>query len=82
MGNGLKNQFKEFFEDDATNMIMIATGRTTKPYKGYKENRQIQFKNDDLELLKSEFGDKIEYISSRIYKKFRCKTKMNPEITV
>lgn len=68
MGNGLKNQFKEFFIDDATNLIVIWAGRTSKPYKGYKENRQIQFKNDDLELLKKEFGDKIEYLSPRIYK--------------
>lgn len=68
MGNGLKNQFKEFFIDDATNLIMIQAGRTSRPYKGFKENRQIQFKNDDLELLKKEFGDKIEYLSPRIYK--------------
>jgi len=68
MGNGLKNQFKEFFIDDATNLIVIWAGRTSKPYKGYKENRQIQFKNDDLELLRKEFGDKIEYLSPRIYK--------------
>lgn len=68
MGNGLKNQFREFFIDDATNLIVIWAGRTSKPYKGYKENRQIQFKNDDLELLRKEFGDKIEYLSPRIYK--------------
>ncbi len=68
MGNGLKNQFKESFIDDATNLIMIQAGRTSRPYKGFKENRQIQFKNDDLELLKKEFGDKIEYLSPRIYK--------------
>ena len=68
MGNGLKNQFKEFFIDDATNLILIQAGRTSKPYKGFKENRQIQFKNEDLDLLKEEFGDNIEYISPRIYK--------------
>lgn len=68
MGNGLKNQFREFFIDDATNLIVIWAGRTSKPYKGFKENRQIQFKNDDLELLRKEFGDKIEYLSPRIYK--------------
>lgn len=68
MGNGLKNQFKEFFIDDATNLIIIQAGRTSKPYKGFKENRQIQFKNEDLELLKKEYGDNIEYLSPRIYK--------------
>lgn len=75
MGNGLKNQFKEFFIDDATNLILIQAGRTSKPYKGFKENRQIQFKNEDLELLKKEFGDNIEYISPRIYKEVQVQYK-------
>ena len=75
MGNGLKNQFKEFFIDDATNLILIQAGRTSKPYKGFKENRQIQFKNEDLDLLKKEFGDNIEYISPRIYKEVQVQYK-------
>ena len=68
MGNGLKNTFKEFFVDDATNTIFISNGYTTKAYRGFKEGRLIQFKNDDIEDLKKEFGDKIEYLSARIYK--------------
>ena len=67
MGNGLKNTFKKFFSDDATNTIFVRPGMTSKAYKGFKEGRIIQFKNDDLELLKKELGNKIEYISSRIY---------------
>lgn len=67
MGNGLKNTFNAFFIDDAQNMIYAYPGRTTKAYKGFKENRRIQFKNDDLELIKNKFGDKIEYISARFY---------------
>lgn len=68
MGNGLKNTFKAFFTDDATNTIFVGAGRTTKAYKGFKEGRRIQFKNDDIELLKKELGDRIEYITARIYK--------------
>ncbi len=68
MGNGLKNTFKAFFVDDATNAIFVGSGSTTKAYKGFKEGRRIQFKNDDLELLKTELGDKIEFLSARIYK--------------
>lgn len=68
MGNGLKNQFEEFFMDDATNAIFIYAGRTSKPYGGFKENRRIIFKNEDLALIEKEYGDKIEYISPRIYK--------------
>lgn len=75
MGNGLKNTFKEFFSDDATNTISIWPGRTTKPYKGFKEGRRIQFKNEDLELLKSEFANRIEYITARISKGVQARYK-------
>lgn len=68
MGNGLKNTFKAFFTDDATNTIFVWAGRTTKAYKGFKEGRRIQFRNNDIELLKKELGDRIEYITARIYK--------------
>ena len=61
--------------DDATNSVFVWAGRTSKPYQGFKENRQIQFKNDDLELLKKEFGDKIEYLSPRIYKNVNVRYK-------
>ncbi len=75
MGNGLKNTFNEFFMDDAQNVIFISTGRTTKAYHGFKEGRRIQLKNEDFDLLKKEFGDKIEYISARIYKSVSAKYK-------
>ena len=54
-GNGLKNTFQEFFLDDATNTLFVFAGRTSKPYKGYKADRRIEFKNDDLSDIKSEF---------------------------
>lgn len=75
MGNGLKNTFKEFFEDDATNTIFVSAGRTTKAYGGFKEGRRIQFKNEDLELLRKELGSRIEYISARIYKGINARYK-------
>lgn len=68
MGNGLKNTFKELFVDDATNTIFIYNGYTTKAYRGFKEGRLIQFKNDDIEDFKKEFGSKIEYLSARVNK--------------
>jgi putative ABC transport system permease protein len=75
MGNGLKNTFKEFFVDDATNAIFVGSGFTTKAYKGFKEGRRIQFKNEDLELLKKELGDRIEYLSARVYKGVQARYK-------
>ncbi len=49
MGNGLKTTFKSFFVDDATNVIFIYPGNTSEAYKGFKEGRRIQLKNDDIE---------------------------------
>ena len=67
-GNGLKNTFQEFFMDDATNVIFIYPGTTSKPYKGYKSNRRIEFDNSDLEDIKKNFPFFLEYISPRIFR--------------
>ena len=66
-GNGLKNQFDEFFMDDATNVFFIFPGRTSMPYKGFKSNRDIEFKNDDLEDIENNFPMFLEYITPRIF---------------
>jgi putative ABC transport system permease protein len=68
IGNGLKNSFEQSFNDDANNSIFVRSGRTTKPFRGMQSGRQIQFKNEDYDFIKEEFGDKVQYISSRIYK--------------
>jgi len=65
-GNGLKNSFQEFFIDDATNVIRIFPGRTSKPYKGFESGRFIEFKNDDLAAIKDNFKFQVEYITPRI----------------
>lgn len=66
LGNGLKNTFKEFFLDDATNTIFLFAGRTSKPYKGFKANRRIEFKNDDLLDIQLNFPFYLESITPRI----------------
>lgn len=68
IANGLENTFNSFFKDDAQNSIFVQSGRTTKPYKGFKAGRSIQFKNEDFDYIKDEFGDKVQYITSRVYK--------------
>jgi len=65
-GNGLKNQFQEFFLDDATNVIFLFPGKTSKPYNGFKSNRRIEFRNDDLTDVKEQFPFFLEYITPRI----------------
>ncbi|NQX85674.1 MAG: ABC transporter permease [Flavobacteriaceae bacterium] len=66
--NGLKNSFSEAFVDDANNAIFIWSGKTSKANKGLQTGREIIFKNEDYEYLKTEFEDKVEYITARVYK--------------
>jgi putative ABC transport system permease protein len=67
IANGLNNTFAEAFADDANNSIFIQSGTTTKANKGFQAGRQIQFKNKDLDYIKEEYGDNVQYITSRIY---------------
>ena len=53
LGNGLKNSFQEFFLDDASNAIFPYPGKTSMPYKGFKENRRIEFDIEDVEDIKN-----------------------------
>lgn len=64
--NGLINTFSEAFKDDAINNIVIYPGKTSKAYKGLQAGRQIQFKNEDHDYILDEFGDKVEYMTSRV----------------
>ncbi len=66
MGNGLKNTFAKFFNDDAQNVFFVFSGRTTVPFKGYKANRRIEFENDDLVDIEENFSMLLEYITPRI----------------
>jgi len=66
LGNGLKNTFQEFFLDDASNTIFIYPGKPSEPYKGFKANRRIEFKNEDLKEIDENFTFFIEYLTPRI----------------
>ncbi|WP_223034728.1 ABC transporter permease [Hanstruepera marina] len=68
LAKGLENTFAEAFVDDANNSIFIQSGRTTKANKGLQAGRRIQFKNEDYDYLKEDFGDDVQYITSRIYR--------------
>ena len=65
-GNGLKNTFKQFFLDDATNTLWVYPGTSSKPYRGFKANRRIEFENSDLQDIKDNFQFFIEDITPRI----------------
>lgn len=75
IANGLQNTFTEAFVDDANNAIFISSGTTTKPHKGLQAGRRIQFKNEDFNYIKDDFGNKIEFITARIYKNVQASFK-------
>ena len=74
-GNGLKNTFKQFFVDDATNTLWVSPGKTSKPYRGFKANRRIEFENSDLEDIKDNFKFFLEGITPRINRSARVRFK-------
>ncbi len=73
--NGMKNGFVSQFNDDATNSIFINPSVTTKAYDGFDVGRRIQFTNSDIEYLKGNFKDEIEYITPRFRKGVTAKYK-------
>ncbi len=75
MGNGLLNSFLSSFVDDAQNIIFINSGNTSKAYKGFQENRKIQFKNEDFEFVKSNYIGKVEFATPRVYRNSQAKYK-------
>ncbi|MDO7172901.1 ABC transporter permease [Mariniflexile sp. AS56] len=66
IANGLQNTFKEAFGTDAVNSIVIYPGMTTKANKGLQAGRRIQFKNEERDFIKEEFGDKVQFITSKV----------------
>lgn len=64
-GNGLENGVRKEFEGDATNTLWINPGQTSVAYKGLKAGRNVQFTNEDFDLVKNEIPN-IDKISGRI----------------
>lgn len=67
LGNGLKNSFMKEFIRGSANAIFIYSDVTTKAYNGLQQGRRIQFKNNDLAFLKTEFGNDFQYITAALY---------------
>ncbi len=60
-GEGLRNGAQHQFEVDAINSIWVSGGKTGLAYKGFQPGRDIQMKNDDYDLIKTQIQgvDKI-----------------------
>ena len=65
-GEGLRNGAKHEFEVDAINSVWVGGGKTGMAYKGFQPGRQIQMKNDDYDLIKTQIHgvDKISDVFS------------------
>jgi len=64
-GNGLSNGVASNFMNDAVNAMWIWTGKTTIAYEGMKTGRDIQFHNQDQELVQKVSG--VGVTSGRYY---------------
>jgi putative ABC transport system permease protein len=67
LGEGLKNSYSDLFLNEANNVIFIYPGKTTKPYGGFKTNRIIELKNNDVIAVAKEFSDRIEYVNPKLF---------------
>ena len=61
VSNGIQKGVQSEFEQDAANRISVWTGTTTKEYKGLNPGRYIQLKNEDHDLIESNYDDYLEY---------------------
>lgn len=65
-GKGLQNGAENQFAGDAINSISISPGKTSKPYKGLKPDRELSLTNEDFEDIKTHVSG-IENVSARKY---------------
>ncbi len=64
-GTGLENGVKEEFKGSVNNGLWISAGQTSMPYKGFEAGRKIQLTNEDYQVIKRLFSDRIGFISAR-----------------
>jgi putative ABC transport system permease protein len=65
-GTGLRNSFERDFGDDALNSIWVYRGKTSMPYQGLPAGRNLQFTNDDYDLLREQV-EGIDKLTGRYY---------------
>ena len=63
--SGLENGVEYEFRDDANNSLWIRPGRTTKPWKGLPEGRQLFFSNTEFSRIAALPG--VEHATARYY---------------
>lgn len=66
VANGITRSFKEEMMNSDSQKISIWGGTTTKPYHGYREGRNIDLKNKDIDILNHEQRDVVQEVTSEL----------------
>lgn len=64
IGEGMRNGISREFEQDASNLIFVFPGVTSKEFNGLNPGRQIQLKNEDYNQILLRYGDKLDHAAS------------------
>lgn len=67
IANGITASFEENMMNGDNQKISVWSGVTTKPYKGYREGRNINLKNNDIATVQKEHHDVVKEVTSEIY---------------
>ncbi len=66
-GKGLQNGVYSMFGGHAKNSMYLGGRFTSKPFKGLKPGRPVRLTNDDIQAIRSNFKDQIQYIAPRLW---------------
>lgn len=66
VANGITRSFKKEMMNSDSQKISIWGGTTTKPYHGYREGRNIDLKNKDIDILSHEQRDVVQEVTSEL----------------
>ncbi|TRO64218.1 ABC transporter permease [Christiangramia sabulilitoris] len=64
IGEGMRNGIAREFEQDASNLIFVFPGVTSKEHNGLNPGRRIQLKNEDYDQILRLYGEKLDKASS------------------
>lgn len=67
MARGVTNSFEDNMASGSQARINVWGGMTSKPYKGNREGRRIEFKERDMKVLREEHPDFVADVNSVIY---------------
>lgn len=62
---GMENGFKKIFGDFATNSVFVWTQSTDIAFKGFQKGRRFSLTDNDLNVLKSEYSNRIKFLAPR-----------------